>query len=181
MVSLPPAANGQTIQLKWRAAERQLLNGMGALGVRIDDITVADLVCGGSAPVPNAALSRKNHGAVGPFDIDLPLVTLAGAVGIEDRSGAVAGEHQVVVTFASPVTVGGVSVTTGDGSATLGVAGAVVTINLTGVTNAQKLAVTLADVSDGANLGSVMIPMGVLHGDGDRRQLGQFGRRVANT
>jgi hypothetical protein len=39
------------------------------------------------------------------------------------------------------------------------------TINLTGVANAQRLGVTLGSVSDGTNLGSVQIPMGVLSGD----------------
>jgi hypothetical protein len=165
VVNLPPAANGQNVQLKWRAGTDNALSAPGAAGVRIDDISVANLVCGGSAPVPSAAVSRKTHGAAGPFDINLPLVPLGGAIGIEDRSRTVAGEHRMVVTFASPVTVGGVSVTTGAGSAAFSVSGAVVTINLTEVANAQRLGVTLANVSDGANLGSVMIPMGVLSGD----------------
>jgi hypothetical protein len=165
VVNLPPAANGQNVQLKWRVATDNGLSQPGASGARIDDITIANLVCGGSAPVPSAAVSRKTHGPAGPFDINLPLVPLAGAVGIEDRNGAVAGEHQMVVTFASPVTVGGVSVTTGAGSASFSVSGAVATINFTEVTNAQRLGVTLANVHDGTNLGSVMVPMGVLSGD----------------
>lgn len=39
------------------------------------------------------------------------------------------------------------------------------TVNLTGVTNAQRLGVTLSGVSDGSNFGNVLIPMGVLAGD----------------
>ncbi len=75
-------------------------------------------------------------------------------------------QHQIVATFANPVTVGGVSVTSGTGSVGgSSVSGAVVTINLTGVTNAQRLGITLANVSDGANTGDVTIPMGVLAGD----------------
>ena len=110
-------------------------------------------------------MSRKSHGAAGNFDVPLPLVLLSGAVGIEDRN-AVAGGDQMVVTFANPVAVSGVSVTSGTGSvASFSVSGAVVTINLTGVTNAQRLGVTLANVNDGTNLGSVMVPMGVLSGD----------------
>jgi hypothetical protein len=45
------------------------------------------------------------------------------------------------------------------------VAGTIVTINLTGVSNAQRLGVTLESVSDGVNLGSIMIPVGILLGD----------------
>ena len=37
------------------------------------------------APVPTSAVSRKVHGAAGTFDINLPLVPIGGAVGIEDR------------------------------------------------------------------------------------------------
>jgi len=117
------------------------------------------------APVPSSAVSRKVHGAAGPFDINLPLVPIGGAVGIEDRTGTVAGAHQMVVTFPASVTVSGVTVTSGTGSATFSVAGAVVTINLTGVTNAQRLGVTLSNVSDGTNTGDVFVPMGVLSGD----------------
>ena len=37
------------------------------------------------APVPTSAVSRKVHGGAGTFDINLPLVPIGGAVGIEDR------------------------------------------------------------------------------------------------
>ena len=117
------------------------------------------------APVPSSAVSRKVHGGAGTFDVNLPLVAIGGAVGIECRTGAVAGAHQEVITFASPVTVSGVAVTSGTGSATFSVAGAVVTVNLTGVTNAQRLGVTLMNVNDGTSTGDVLIPMGVLSGD----------------
>jgi hypothetical protein len=40
-----------------------------------------------------------------------------------------------------------------------------VTINLTAVTNAQRLAVNLSNVSDGTNIGNLLVPMGVLSGD----------------
>ena len=40
------------------------------------------------APVPTSAVSRKVHGGAGTFDIDLPLVPLNGAVGIECRATA---------------------------------------------------------------------------------------------
>jgi hypothetical protein len=41
----------------------------------------------------------------------------------------------------------------------------VVTVNLTGVTNAQRITVTLGNVNDGTNVGDVAVPMGVLAGD----------------
>ena len=39
------------------------------------------------------------------------------------------------------------------------------TVNLTGVTNAQKITVTLLTVSDGTNTTNIDIPVGVLLGD----------------
>ena len=118
------------------------------------------------APVPSSAVSRKVHGAAGTFDIHLPLVDIGGAVGIEDRTGS-AGEHQMVVTFSSSVTLTGASVTAGTGSvgSFSGSGTAVITVNLTGVTNAQRLGVTLANVNNGTATGDVFIPMGVLAGD----------------
>jgi N-acetylneuraminic acid mutarotase len=166
VVRLPAAAAGQNIQLKWRQGSDSSVVPATNPGSRIDTIAIASSVCNTTSPTVSSAVSRKTHGAAGPFNINLPLVPLAGAVGIEDRSGAVAGEHQMVVTFAASVTVGGVTVTTGTGNVgSFSVAGAVVTINLTGVTNAQRLGVTLSSVNSGANLGSVMVPMGVLSGD----------------
>ena len=47
----------------------------------------------------------------------------------------------------------------------LGTTGATCTINLTGVTNAQRLGVTLSNVIAGTHSGDITIPMGVLLGD----------------
>jgi hypothetical protein len=86
--------------------------------------------------------------------------------GIENRNGPVVGEHQIVVTFANPVTMGATSVITGVGSvANSSVNGAVVIVNLTGVTDAQRIGVMLSNVSDGQRTGNVMIPMAILPGD----------------
>src|ERR1700736_6198309 len=65
-----------------------------------------------SSVAPTGAVSRKTHGTAGTFDINLPL---GGTPGIECRTGSVSGSHQVVVTFAAPVTVGSVTVTPGPG------------------------------------------------------------------
>jgi hypothetical protein len=164
IVNLPPSAAGQNIQLKWRLGSDASIAPATNPGARLDTITLTSLVCGGSAPIANNAVSRKIHGPAGPFDIPLPLVPLTGAIGTEPRQG-VPGEYQMVITFANPVTVSGASVTTGVGSATHSVSGNVVTVNLTGVTDRQRLEVTLAGVSSGNNLGSIRVPMGVLAGD----------------
>jgi hypothetical protein len=115
------------------------------------------------APTPTSAVSRKTHGAAGTFDINMPL---AGPIGIEDRTEAVAGSHKMVATFASPVTLGGAVVSSGTGAVgSSSVLGNVVTVNLTGVTDVQRLGVTLTNVSDGVTTGNVIVPMGFLSGD----------------
>ena len=115
------------------------------------------------APPVTRVVSRKVHGAT-PFDINL---SLTGNPGIECRTGGAGGNHQVIVTFASPVSVGGVSVMSGNGMATAiqSASGNVVTMDLAAVANAQTLGLTLLNVSDGTNAGDVVIPMGVLLGD----------------
>ena len=109
-----------------------------------------------TVPVPIGAFSRKFHGALGPFDIPLP--------GVECRSTG--GNHVMVVTFGAPVTLTGASVTSVVGSVgSFSQTATEVTVNLTGVANAQRITVTLANVNDGTTTGDVAIPMGVLAGD----------------
>lgn len=70
------------------------------------------------------------------------------------------------MTFSTPVTLAGASVTAGTGSVSnLSASGSEVTVNLTGVSNAQQIIVTLANVSDGATMNNVSIPMLLLLGD----------------
>ncbi len=100
------------------------------------------------------------HGGAGPFDLPLPLT---GNVGIECRNGPT---YQMIINFATPVTAGGATVTSGTGSVGgFSVSGSQITVDLTGVINAQRIALTLSNVSDGTNTGNVIIPMGVLVGD----------------
>ena len=120
-----------------------------------------------SGPVPSLTptnvVSRKTHGGAGTFDINLPLT---GSVGVECRSGGATNDYQMIVNFATPVTVGGASVTSGTGSvSSFSVSGSQVTVNLTGVTNAQRITVTLSNVNDGTHMGDVPVSMGVLVGD----------------
>ncbi len=125
----------------------------------------------GGNPVATAAVSRKNHGAPGDFDIPLPLT---GNVGIECRSGGATGDYTMVVTFLANVSVAGTpqaAVTSGIGTIGSGgvsnggavvTSGNVVTIPLTNVADAQPLQVTLNAVNGTSN---VTIPMRVLLGD----------------
>jgi Dockerin type I domain len=114
-------------------------------------------------PVPSSAVSRKVHGAAGTFDVPLPLT---GNVGVECRSGGATNDYQMIINFANSVTVGSASVTSGTGSvSSFSVSGSQVTVNLTGVTNVQRITVTLINVNDGTHMGNVPISMGVLVGD----------------
>lgn len=126
------------------------------------------------APVPVNVVSRKMHGAFGPFDIDL-----ANGSGVECRSGGSTGDYTVIFTFANPVTVSGngnakAQVSSGSGQVgTNGVANAnsvtvnanQVTVQLTNVADKQRLTVTLFGVNDGTTTGSVTATMAVLLGD----------------
>ena len=98
-----------------------------------------------------------------PRDINLPLT---GNSGIECRSGGATNDYQVVFSFASSVTfnstavtgVGTVSGSSGNGTTT-------VTVNLTGVTNAQRITVTLLGLNDGTSTSDFGVAVGVLVGD----------------
>jgi hypothetical protein len=101
------------------------------------------------------------------FNIDL----LAGSR-VECRRPGTGNSHQMVVTFPTTVTVGGVTVSSKDNQATATrtVNGAVVTVDLANVSNDQTLEVTLTNVSDSMSTGDVPIQLPVLLGDttGDR-------------
>jgi hypothetical protein len=125
------------------------------------------VTCLATSIQPVSVVSRKTHGAAGDFDVDLPLT---GSPGIECRTGGPNGNHTVIISFANPVTMppNSVSVASSDGMAMVSsytVNGAVVTVHLTKVTNAQTLTISLSNVSDGTNLGNVSLPMAVLLGD----------------
>lgn len=120
---------------------------------------------------PMSAVSRKVHGGVGDFDIDLPL---SGTPGVECRSGGATNDYTMVVTFGTTVTVTGnpqAQITLGMGNVGSGgvsnggmvtVSGSTVTVPLTNVVNAQTINVTLNGVNGSSN---VVIPMSVLVAD----------------
>jgi hypothetical protein len=122
-------------------------------------------------PVPVqlvGAASRKTHGNAGPFDVDLPL---AGNPGIECRSGGTNGNYTLVFNFANTLTsVSCVSALSGNGvvsSSAIGSDPHQYVVNLTGVTNAQVVTVSLSNISDstGNFSSAVSASMGVLVGD----------------
>jgi hypothetical protein len=143
------------------------------------------------API-SRIVSRKTHGTAGTFDIDL-----TSGHGIECRSGGTNGDYTLVFTFINPLTtVGGASVTTGTGSVSIGnIDGKDAhnyIVNLTGVTNAQYITVSLSNVTDSARNFSIAVPisMGVLVGDvnasghvdaGDIGAIQQVNSQTANS
>jgi hypothetical protein len=117
-------------------------------------------------PILVGAVSRKTHGTAGTYDVDL----MPPASGIEPRSGGTNGDYQVVVTFAVPVTLTSANAIPGSGgtasvSGTPSVSGNTVTINLTNVSNAQRLTINLIGVNDGTRTNNISVPMAVLIGD----------------
>jgi predicted outer membrane repeat protein len=112
---------------------------------------------------PLAAVSRKTHGAVGVFDLDLPL---NGSAATECRTGGSSGADQIVMDFATPMTAASAGITSGTGMVdTATMNNSQLTANLTGVANAQQIVLTFFGVSDGVNANNVSIPMSVLLGD----------------
>jgi hypothetical protein len=122
----------------------------------------------GLVPLPNV-VSRKTHGSAGTFGVELPL---NGSPGIECRSGGSNADYTLVFTFPNSLTsVGGASIT--KGTATV-VSSNIdpsdphqYVVNLSGVTNAQYVTVTLNNIADSAGNTSASLPvtMGILIGD----------------
>lgn len=111
--------------------------------------------------------SRKTHRSAGTYDVNLNL----DGSGIECRSGGTTGDYTLVFTFSDAVqAVGGAQVTSGSGSVSSNSAGANASeyiVNLTGVTNAQAVTVSLGDVvgTAGQANSSVTVSFRVLIGD----------------
>jgi Repeat of unknown function (DUF5650) len=110
-----------------------------------------------------SVVSRKTHGGT-PFDINLPP---AGSPGVECRSGGASNDFRIVFSFPGTVTFDSASVSSGVGSVSSSSGGgtATVTVDVTGVTNAQVITVTLTNVHSGSVNADVSVPMGVLFGD----------------
>jgi hypothetical protein len=113
--------------------------------------------------------SMKTHGGAGTFGVNLPLDGSA----IECRTpgalpGGATGDYQLVFHFANPVATVGSTSFAGTGSiASAAVQGGDYVVNLSSVANAQRISVTLTNVTDSAGhvAASVSGTMGVLIGD----------------
>jgi hypothetical protein len=136
-------------------------------------------------PIPplTSVVSRKVHGTPGPFDINLPLPPNTSPRAVECRTGGGTNDYQLVFSFAnalSSVTSASVSShnpASGTGTvsgspivgpnASLGLSANQCAVNLTNVSNAQYITVTLTGVLDMANnSGNVVSPeLGMLVGD----------------
>ena len=109
-------------------------------------------------------VSRKTHGAAGPFDINLPLT---GQPGLECRSSG--GNHTLVFFATNNLAGGSASVTSGigavGGSPTF--AGNSMIVDLTGVADVQQITVTFSNVTDdfGQILPDTAVNMNLLIGD----------------
>jgi hypothetical protein len=104
-----------------------------------------------------------------PFDINLPLF---GSPGIESRSGGVSNDYQVVFSFPNVVAFNSAAVTAGAGGSadlagppTISPDGTQLTVNLTNISNAQRITVTLFGANYGFDPVDVAVPMGILVGD----------------
>ena len=166
-----PGTNTWTTDLPFTTARRNfptdtngttniwLAGGYDVTGVT--PLSSTEIFCQAAAPMAQSAFSRKVHGAAGTFDIPLPLT---GNVGVECRIGPT---YQMIVNFATTVTVGSASVTSGTGtvSSFSGSGTSQITVNLSGVTDQQRITMTLHNVNNGTVTGDVPISMGVLIGD----------------
>jgi hypothetical protein len=118
---------------------------------------------------PTTVVSRKIHGAAGPFDVALPM---EGSPGIECRSGGLGGEYQIVFAFPSTVSLNSAAVTPEAGKSgnvsgqpVVSEDGRTVTVNLANVSDLQTVVINLAGINNGTNFNDVSVPMRVLVGD----------------
>ena len=138
---------------------------------RIDALAAVNRALAEATPVPLVSVaSRKSHGTPGT-NFDLVLSFTDPAV-VEPRVGqAQAGEHTIVFKFVNAVAnVGGAAVTSGTGSVSSSSVGAdpkEYIVNLTGVSDALTLGLTLSAVTDaeGNSTPAITVPIGFLLGD----------------
>src|SRR5205807_10201763 len=97
-------------------------------------------------------------------DITLPLTGTK--VGVECRKSGSSRVFTVIITFPTAVTVESVSVTPDPKAlgatasvSSASVSGPLVTVNLTGVSNAQRILITLSGVSDGTKTAKLRVRM----------------------
>ena len=143
-------------------ARLTVTNTLGLQSVNLAQVGIT--VNSGLIPI-SGVVSRKIHGAAGPFDLVLPV---SGTPAIECRSGGTGNDHQLIFVFPDTLqSVGGVSTSAGTiSSSGIGTDTHQYIVNLSGVTNGQYVTVTLNNAQDNAShSGNVSVTMGVLVGD----------------
>jgi hypothetical protein len=137
------------------------------VGWFIDDIGFNNLQ---NCPILlSTVVSRKTHYNT-DFDVVLPIV---GDAGVEPRVAGDNDSFTLIYTFNAPITAPGTASiaegTAAQPSTALGPLPGQVTVNLTGVTDAQRLVIDLTGVQgqNGRLANSITIPMIVLAGDTD--------------
>ncbi len=157
--------DGRTVQTLGFQAAAVDANAM-AFTAYFDDGTAATYLARIGATQLVGAASRKTHGVAGAFDIALPL---AGIPGVECRTGGANGNHTIIFGFTHSVVGGDASVTGGTGTvvATPSFSDNTMTVELTGVADAQAVTLSLKNVTDGnANvLPTFTLTFDVLLGD----------------
>jgi glucuronoarabinoxylan endo-1,4-beta-xylanase len=123
-------------------------------------------------PYPTAAVSSITHGSAGTFNLPL---ALTGNPTIECRRGSTIGNYSLVLTFSQPVTslTATLGLQAGQSGSVVGTAqtpiivnganGSTVTVNLTGVGDAQHLNLQLSNIQPGN--GTASVPINILWGD----------------
>jgi serine protease AprX len=108
-----------------------------------------------------SAASRRTHGAAGTFGIPLPLT---GEPAVEPRSGSTL---TLVFSFNQPITSGNATVTGGTGTAGAPeFSGNDMIVSVSGVSDAQRLTVTLGGVTGAAHtMPATSVSVNVLSGD----------------
>jgi hypothetical protein len=98
-VNLPAAANGQNIQLKWRAATDNSTVAAGAAGVRIDNIVIALASCGTPTPTPTPTPTANPSGVALVEVYDLSQTALSKLANISTRAFCGTGDNIVIAGF----------------------------------------------------------------------------------
>ncbi|HQR10700.1 MAG TPA: Ig-like domain repeat protein [Casimicrobiaceae bacterium] len=133
--------------------------GTGAMSPPSNSVTPT----AGLAPILTGAALRRVHGTAGTFD--LALSRNATDPTTEPRAGPA---HTLVLAFDKPLTAGTVAITEGTAVAgTPSVAGNVITVSLTNVSDAQYVSIAYSNVAaaDGGTGGSGSVRIGFLMGD----------------
>jgi uncharacterized delta-60 repeat protein len=157
------------VALAFQADGKLLAGGLTSSDIYFNNSDFALVRYLDSSQQTPTVISRKTHGSSGTFDISLPLT---GTPGVECRSGGTNSDHQVLLMFPSAVTVSGASVVPGPGksasmagSPIVSPDGRTVTVNLTSVSDAQTMSLTLTGVNNGTSTQDVGVSMSVFAGD----------------